>query len=70
MDYDLDFNDTAPTTIAEPAISMDFYRTMSFLTKHNLNSTVEEAMPIKEGFDILRSKIVAKYSEKADSLIS
>lgn len=70
MDYDFEINDTTPTTIAEPAISMDYYRTLSFLRKHNLNSTVEDAIPLKEGFDILRSKIAAKYSEKADSLIS
>lgn len=68
--YNFEACDDSVGTVGEPAISMDYYRVRSFLSRHNTGAGINEAVPLREGFDMLRNRLISKYSEKADSLIS
>lgn len=55
---------------SEPTINMDLYRTKSFLERHNQYQSIENVVPLHEGFEELRQRIKQRYSEKENSLIS
>lgn len=48
--YDLGTDMGESTIVSEPVISMDYYRTMSFLRRHNSNPPAEGYIPLHEGF--------------------
>lgn len=53
------------STVQEPVISMNVRQTMDFFDKHyDADTTIENGMPIHEGFDLLRARIKSKMYEK------
>lgn len=68
--YDLGTDIGESTIVSEPVINQDYYRTMSFLRRHNSNPPAEEYIPLHVGFASFKDKLTAKYSEEAHSLIS
>ena len=47
-----------PSSVQEPVISMNVRQTMDFFDKHyDDNDTIENGMPLHEGFDLLRARI-------------
>ena len=47
-----------PSIVQETVISMSVRQTMDFFDKHyDANATIENGMPIHEGFDLLRARI-------------
>jgi len=47
-----------PSSVQEPVISMNVRQTMDFFDKHyDANATIENGMPLHEGFDLLRARI-------------
>ena len=54
-----------PSIVQEPVASMDVRHTMEFFDKHyDTNASIENGMPLHEGFDLLRARIEKKICEK------
>ncbi len=54
-----------PSIVQEPVVSMDVRQTMEFFNKHyDTNASIENGMPLHEGFDLLRARIEKKMYEK------
>lgn len=50
-----------PSIVQEPVVSMNVRQTMKFFDKHyDTNASIENGMPIHEGFDLLRARIEKK----------
>lgn len=56
--------------VEEPAVSMGLYRTKSLFERHNRDSKVEDGVPLHEGFEAFRKRLIQKHSEKENSFIS
>ncbi|MBQ0022146.1 MAG: hypothetical protein KBT29_02790 [Prevotellaceae bacterium] len=69
-DYKYDMNNAESMMANEPTINMELYRTASFFEKHSQHPEIEDAVPLHEGFEALRRKLIQKHSEKKNSLIS
>ena len=51
--------------VQEPVVSMNVRQTIDVFEKHyDSNATIENSMPLHEGFDLLRSRIETKVYEK------
>lgn len=56
--------------VSEPIVDMDSTRTKSFIERHDKPTRIEEAVPLKQGFNAFRERLRQKYHAEENRIIS